>query len=67
MGKRKTRTVKSQILYKGEKRSYESVLMSDIADALSSLSCYNDDGDMDKDGAQFEPDCDYEIIIKPKK
>ena len=64
---RKTKTVKATLLTKGTKERYESVLMSTVADMLSSLSCYNDEGDMNNEGAHFMPDCDYEIIIRPKK
>lgn len=60
---RKTRTVKMKFLIKGIKHDYEHVLINTIGDALSLLSCYKNGSNGE---AYFDPDCDYEIIIKPK-
>jgi len=73
---RKRKTVKTTLLIKGHISEYQSVLEGTVGDLLSSLGCYdpNDDRESEVDGqyvnsegAFFNPDCDYEIIIRPKK
>ena len=61
---RTRKTLKTNLLYKGEQSRYINVLEGTVGDLLSSLSCYDDS---DINGAVFNPDCDYEIIIRPKK
>lgn len=75
MAKRRIKTVKTTLLTKGNITEYQSVLEGTIGDLLSSLDCYMvsdedteiDGTRMDRDRAYFIPDCDYEIIIRPKK
>lgn len=53
------------LMRKGEALEYQHMIEGTIGDFMSKLSCYSHkDGD---DRAFFLPDCDYEIIIRPKK
>ena len=65
MHKRKVRTVKGNLFFKGVKVSYEQAVMFTFGDLVSKLNFYKHDNDSDE--AFFEPDQDYEIIIRPKK
>lgn len=64
MANRKTKTVKIQLLFKGERVDYEDILLSTIGGAISQLSCLNKE---DIRGDYFVPDCDYELIVRPRK
>lgn len=77
MTKRKIKTIKFKVLSKNEVVSYQTVIESIIGDKISTLSCYDDNNDHkntigktyvnDNTSAYFNPDCDYEIIIRPIK
>jgi len=64
MAKRKVRTVKITLMNKGEVITYQALSEYTMGPMLASLSMYNDD---DIEGAILTADCDYEIIIRPKK
>jgi len=63
MSNRKTRTVKTTLLYKGQKVEYQVLLEDTMGMMLASLSIYNENEGI----ATLEADCDYEVIIRPKK
>ena len=77
MGTRKTKTIKFDVLEKGVPIDYQTVIEQVIGDKISGLSCYDGNWDseeivrgykvLDSERAYFIPDCDYEIIIRPKK
>lgn len=77
MAKRKVKTVRFTVLYKDEVIDYQTVIEEIIGDEISKLSCYDSNFDRksiigntevnDNTRAYFNPDCDYEIIIRPKK
>jgi hypothetical protein len=74
---RKIKTVKFNILTKGEVIDYQTLIEETIGNGISKLSCYEPNWKnehvlrghevYDNKRAYFIPDCDYEIIIRPKK
>lgn len=73
---RKTKTIKIKVLSKGEVIDYQSVIEEVIGMKISELSCYDANWDrkteiggkiVSPERAYFNPDCDYEMIIKPSK
>lgn len=76
MSNRKTKTVKFIVLRKDIIVDYQTVIEEVIGDKISQLSCYDSNYDckkeingksIEKDRAYFVPDCDYELIIRPRK
>lgn len=79
--KREVKTIRFKVLSKGETIDYQTIIEEVIGDQISKLSCYDPNYGLDKkynDGvsygmrseharAYFNPDCDYEIIIRPIK
>lgn len=76
---RKIKTIKFKVFSKGEAIDYQTVIEEVIGMEISKLSCYDPNNDCDpkyNNGKQystlseyaracFNPDCDYEIIIRP--
>jgi|TARA_R110001606_G_scaffold117117_1_gene246463 hypothetical protein len=77
MENRKIKTVKFDVLTKGVVIDYQTIIEETIGNEISKLSCYDSNWDnehelrghkvYDNTRAYFIPDCDYEIIIRPKK
>ena len=73
----KRKTIKFDLLDKNIPIDYQTVIDEVIGNNLSRLSCYDENWDMknslrgfeglNRDRAYFIPDCDYEVIIRPKK
>jgi hypothetical protein len=73
---KKIKKVRFTVLHKEEIIDYQTVIEEIIGNEISKLSCYDDNygrksiingKSIEKDRAYFVPDCDYEIIIKPKR
>jgi hypothetical protein len=78
---REIKTIKFKVLRKGETIDYQTVIEEIIGNEICKLSCYDPNYDCDptyNDGEEyshnsekarafFNPDCDYEIIIRPTK
>ena len=78
---KKVKTIKFTLLNKGETIDYQTVIEEVFGMELSKLSCYDANNNLDpkyNDGipygrlsnyarAYFNPDCDYEVIIRPIK
>jgi hypothetical protein len=64
----KRKPIQKQILYAGERIDYEDLLLSRIGRIISKLNCIHTIEEGSDSGRDyFTPDCDYEIIIRPKK
>jgi hypothetical protein len=62
---RKTKTIKKTLMRKGEVAEYQTLIEFTIGDMLAGLSCYEVNEENQR--AYLHADCDYEIIIRPKK
>ena len=62
---RKIKTVKATLMYKDDVAEYQQMIEGTIGDLISKLSCYKINDENNR--AYLHADCDYEIIIRPKK